>query len=146
MSTEAVKYEREIPQILAQLGEVHGQVQAAIDAAGVPRAIYHLLQLRASQLNGCAFCVKMHTREARQDGESDDRLHRLVVWRHVGDFSPAERAALAWAEALTRIGEETDYGALRAGLRAHYNDAQIGAITSVVGMINLWNRLQVSKH
>ncbi|QQQ01468.1 carboxymuconolactone decarboxylase family protein [Lysobacter enzymogenes] len=147
MSTpEAIKFEREIPQVLSQFGAAHGAVQAAADASGLPRAIYHLIQLRASQINGCAFCVKMHTREARQDGESDDRLDRLVVWRHVADFSPAERAALAWTEALTRVEDDTDYGALRAALRAHYDEGQLAAIASLAAMINLWNRLQVSKH
>lgn len=144
--TDAIKYEREIPEILSQLGAVHGSVQAAIDQRGLPRAVYHLIQLRASQLNGCAFCIRMHLREARADGETQARLDHLTVWRHVGDFSPAERAALAWTEALTRIEERSDYAALRSELRAHYDDAQIGALTSLVGMINLWNRLQVSKH
>lgn len=147
MSThEAVKYEREIPEILTQLGKVHTAIQGAIEANSLPRAIYHLIQLRASQINGCAYCIKMHLREARADGESNDRLDRLIVWRHVEDFSAAERAALAWAEALTTIDASADYGDLRGDLRAHYDDKQIGTITSVVMMINLWNRLQVSKH
>lgn len=144
--TDAIQYEREIPQILAQLGQVHQTVQAAADGHGLERAIYHLIQLRASQINGCAYCVKMHTREARADGESSERLDRLVVWRHVEDFNAAERAALAWTEALTTIDAAADYAGLRGALRAHYDDRQIGAITSVVMMINLWNRLQVSRH
>lgn len=145
-STEAVKYEREIPEILTQLGKVHASVQAAVDGNGLARAIYHLIQLRASQINGCAYCVKMHTREARADGETNERLDRLIVWRHAEDFSAAERAALAWTEALTTIDAAADHAALRGALRMHYDDKQIGAITSVVMMINLWNRLQVSKH
>ena len=143
MSTTApIKYEREIPEILAQLG----QVEAAVAGLGLAKPIYHLIKLRASQINGCAFCVKMHLREARADGESNDRLDRLVVWRHVADFSAAERAALAWTEALTTLDERTDYGALREALREHYSEQLIGTISAAVAMINLWNRLQVSKH
>ncbi|ALN78207.1 carboxymuconolactone decarboxylase family protein [Lysobacter antibioticus] len=143
MSTTApIKYEREIPEILAQLG----QVEAAVAGLGLAKPIYHLIKLRASQINGCAFCVKMHLREARADGESNDRLDRLVVWRHVADFSAAERAALAWTEALTTLDERTDYGALREALREHYSEPLIGAMSAAVAMINLWNRLQVSKH
>ncbi|MGO4781819.1 carboxymuconolactone decarboxylase family protein, partial [Lysobacter sp. 2RAB21] len=67
----------------------------------------------------------MHTREARSDGETNDRLDRLVVWRHAGDFSAAERAALAWTEALTTLDAATDYAPLRAELRAHYEERQI---------------------
>lgn len=146
MSTEAIKYERELPDILTKLGAVETAAQGAIDEQQVPRAIYHLIKLRASQINGCAFCVKMHLREARADGERDERLDQLVVWRHVGAFTPAERAALAWTEALTRLDAGTDYAPLRGELRAHYADRQIAVLTSVIGMINLWNRLQVSKH
>lgn len=88
----------------------------------------------------------MHTKEARDDGETNERLDRLVVWDHVSDFSAKERAALAWTEALTQIERKTDYGALRAELRAHFSDAEISALTTTVAMINLWNRIQVSAH
>ncbi|WP_271103296.1 carboxymuconolactone decarboxylase family protein [Pseudomonas tohonis] len=140
--TRAVRYEQEIPQVLAVLGSVH----AELDKLGLPRALVHLVHLRASQLNGCAFCVRMHTREAREGGETSERLDRLVVWRHSGDFSAAEKAALAWTEALTRIDDERDYADLRQALREHFDETQISALTTQVAMINLWNRIQVSKH
>ncbi|GAC1033352.1 carboxymuconolactone decarboxylase family protein [Pseudomonas sp. No.21] len=140
--TRAVRYEQEIPQVLAVLGSVH----AELDKLGLPRALVHLVHLRASQLNGCAFCVRMHTREAREGGETSERLDRLVVWRHSGDFSAAEKAALAWTEALTRIDDERDYAALRQALRERFDETQISALTTQVAMINLWNRIQVSKH
>ncbi len=108
--------------------------------------LHHLVQLRASQLNGCAYCVKMQKMEARDNGETNERLDRLVVWDHGSDFSAKERAALAWTEALTQIERKTDYGALRAELRAHFSDAAISALTTTVAMINLWNRIQVSAH
>lgn len=106
----------------------------------------HLVELRASQINQCAYCVKMHTGEALKDGESHQRLERITVWRHVDDFTAAEKAAFAWTEALTGLGIDTAYGALRADLRVHFSDGEISALTSAVAMINLWNRIQVSNH
>lgn len=138
----AVKYEQEIPDVLQALAGVH----KVMDGYGLDRKLIHLVQLRASQINQCAFCVKMHTREARQDGETNDRLDRVVVWEHVRDFSERERAALAWTEALTVLDRRTDYAALRARLREHFSDREIGALTAAVAMINLWNRIQVSGH
>ena len=141
-SDQPVDYSATVPGILEALERVH----VAMDDVGLDRSIHHLMQLRASQINGCAFCVKMHTREAREDGERNERLDRLVVWDHVGDFSPRERAALAWTEALTRLEPKTDYGALRTELRRHFNEAEIGTLTVTTAMINLWNRIQISAH
>ncbi|WP_433937240.1 carboxymuconolactone decarboxylase family protein [Sorangium cellulosum] len=138
----AVKYEQAIPDVLQALAGVH----RVLDGYTLERKLIHLVQLRASQINQCAFCVKMHTREARQDGETNDRLDRLIVWEHVRDFSERERAALAWTEALTVLDRRTDYAALRARLREHFSDREIGALTAAVAMINLWNRIQVSGH
>ena len=122
------------------------KVSEVIGGLGLDKKLHHLVHLRASQINGCAFCVKMHTREAREDGETNDRLDRLVVWEHVNDFSEAEKAALAWTEALTVLDQKTDYTSLRGRLRASFTDREIGALTATIAMINLWNRLQVSAH
>ncbi|MFY0575218.1 carboxymuconolactone decarboxylase family protein [Cystobacter fuscus] len=140
--TSAVKYEREIPKVLQAMTDVH----RAIDTHGFDRLLHHLVQLRASQINRCAYCVKMHTQEARRDGETPERLDRLIVWAQVDDFSEREKAALAWTEALTVLDGKADLGALRARLRAHFTDQEIGVLTSIVAMINLWNRIQVSRH
>ena len=126
--------------------QAFGQAQEAILAAGLNPLLHHLVVLRASQINGCAFCVKMHIAEARRDGETEPRLDRLIVWRHVDDFSDAEKAALAWTEALTVLKESTEYGQLRAQLRRHFSDEQISALTATIAMINLWNRVQISQH
>ncbi|OVZ64688.1 alkylhydroperoxidase [Pigmentiphaga sp. NML080357] len=123
-----------------------GAAQAEILEQGLEPALHHLVFLRASQINQCAFCVKMHTREAREDGETDERLDRLVVWEHVDDFTEKEKAALAWTEALTVLDRKTDYGRLRARLREHFSDKEIGVLTMTIAMINVWNRLQVSQH
>ena len=140
--TNAVHYEREIPDVMESMAAVH----EAMDGYTVDRKIHHLVKLRASQINGCGYCVKMHTREAREDGETSTRLDRLVVWNQVDDFDAAEKAALAWTEALTVLDAGTDFGALRARLRAHFSDPEIGVLTSAVAMINLWNRIAISSH
>jgi AhpD family alkylhydroperoxidase len=140
--TRAVKYEQQIADVLEALGGVH----TVLDRHGLDRKLRHLVMLRASQINRCAFCVKMHTREARQDGETSERLDRVVVFDQVNDFSEAEKAALAWTEALTVLDPRTDYASLRGRLRAHFSDNEIAALTANVAMINVWNRLHVSRH
>lgn len=140
--SSAVQYEKEIPDVLQALAAVH----AVTDAYGLDRTIHHLVQLRASQINRCAFCIKMHLREARQDGESNERLDRVIVWAQVNDFDEREKAALGWTEALTMLDSTTDLGALRARLRKHFSEKEIGALTATVVMINLWNRIQASRH
>ncbi len=142
VDTKAVKYELEIPDVLKSMADV----QLAMDGYGLDRTIHHLIQLRASQINRCGFCIKMHTKEARRDGETNDRLDRVVVWDQVSDFSGKECAALAWTEALTVLDARTDLGALRAELREHFSEPEIGVITSTIAMINLWNRVQISRH
>ncbi len=141
-TTAAFDYPQSVPDILQTLAAVH----PVIDAHGLDKKLQHLVFLRASQINGCAYCVKMHTREAREDGETTDRLDRVVVWRNVGDFSEREKAALAWTEALTYLDRNGDLGSARARLREHFGDEEIGALTAAVAMINLWNRIQGSNY
>lgn len=141
-ATKPINYLQAVPDVIDAMSQVH----VVMDRLGLDRRIHHLVQLRASQINGCGYCVKMHTREARADGETNERLDRLVVWDQVADFSARERAALAWTEALTVLDRRTDYGALRAELREHFSDEEIGVLTATVAMINLWNRIQISAH
>ena len=140
--TRAIRYEQEIPDVIQAMVEVH----KVMNGHHLDHKIRHLVHLRASQMNGCAHCVKMHTREAREDGESNERLDRLIVWNHVSDFDEREKAALAWTEALTEIDRKADHGVLRAQLRQHFSDREIGALTAEVAAINFWNRIQVSRH
>lgn len=141
-SESPFEHGKTVPQLYNALKRAY----AVTNESSTDRAIYHLVQLRASQINGCAFCVDMHTREAREEGESSERLDRLVVWRHVDSFSPKERAALAWTEALTVLDPDFDFGSLRAELRRHFSEEEIGALSVTVAIINLWNRLQISGH
>ena len=141
-NSQPFSYGKTVPDVLQALGQVH----AAVDTHGLDRTIHHLVQLRASQINGCAFCIKMHLREAREDGETEARLDRVIVWEHVSDFTAREKAALAWTETLTTIEPRADYGSLRAELREHFSDEEVGALTASIAIINLWNRIQISAH
>ncbi|MFC4728273.1 carboxymuconolactone decarboxylase family protein [Coralloluteibacterium thermophilus] len=140
--TLAIRLDAQAPTVMQALLRVQG----AIDGLGLERTLHHLVALRASQINGCAFCVKMHTREAREDGEREERLDRLVVWRHVSDFTPREKAAFAWTEALTALDPGASHAGLRAALAEHFSATEIAALTAEVAMINLWNRTQAANH
>jgi len=119
MNDTTPNYQRLIPDTLQAMG----LAQQSVDQLGLERRLAHLLRLRASQPNQCAYCVRLHLRKAREDRETEARLDRLVVWRHSADYSDAERAALAWSEALTRLRPDTDYAALSTDLRRHFDDA-----------------------
>ncbi len=141
-NTQTIRYEQEIPDVIAHFANAHPLIN---DLSADPR-LQALVQLRASQINGCDFCMRMHVREALQHGDTEQRLERLPDWRQSNDYNEREKAALAWAEALTTIDHVTDFGALRARLREHFSDQQIAALTADVAMTNLWNRVNVSRH
>ena len=141
-NANAVDYRKNGPDLFAAMEGV----EEVIARRGIEPSLHHLILLRASQINKCAFCVKMHTRDARKDGETENRLDRLIVWRHVDDFTPREKAAFAWTEALTELKPDADLSALRDELHEHFSDAEITTLTAMVAMINLWNRIQVSNH
>lgn len=115
-----------------------------IESTGLEASLMHLVKLRASQMNGCAFCVDMHTREARKDGETEQRLYLTSAWRDSFLYTPRERAALAWTEAVTRLGAEGPSDALFAETRRHFPGDEIVKLTAVAVMINSWNRLSVA--
>ena len=143
MSTLNINPLQQLPSVYQALYQVHVKLD---ELALLERKLHHLVLLRASQINGCAFCVNMHIREARTDGETQDRIDRLIVWRHVNDFSEQEKAAFEWTEALTSIDTTADYTPLRQKLLQHFSQQQIAALTVTIGMINLWNRIQASQH
>lgn len=121
-------------------------VEQVIAGQGIEPALHHLVLLRASQINKCAFCVDMHIRDARKAGEINQRLDRLIVWRQVGDFTPREKAAFAWTEALTELKDGADLAPLREDLRAHFGEGEVVALTVMISMINLWNRINIAAH
>ncbi len=129
-----------------EIFQVFLKVEEKIGESGFDRKLLHLVKLRASQINQCAYCVDMHIREALEDGDSQVRLDRMVVWRHVDNYSEAERAALEWTELLTELDSKVDLDPYRAQLKKHFSDKDIAVLTSIIGMINLWNRIQASQH
>jgi AhpD family alkylhydroperoxidase len=103
-----------------------------------------LVDIRVSQLNGCAFCLDMHCQEAREAGETQQRLDCLAAWRETDLFSPREKAALAWAESVTLLSHTHVPDDVYAEVREHFSEAELVDLTMVVIAINSWNRLSVS--
>jgi AhpD family alkylhydroperoxidase len=112
----------------------------------IPSVVHTLIQLRASQINGCSFCVDLHSRELKQVGESDERIYTVAAWRDSPFFSEAERAALALAEAVTRVDDRADPvpDDVWQGAAAHFSAAGLAALLVSIATINAWNRLNVA--
>jgi AhpD family alkylhydroperoxidase len=115
----------------------------AVKESGLPPGLLDLVDLRASQINGCGFCLEMHVAEAELRGESAQRLHAVTIWRESSRFTPQEKAALAWTEAVTRL-EHGVSDAEYTAAREHFSDAELVALTFAIGTINMFNRLNVS--
>ncbi len=110
---------------------------------GLEPAIVELIKIRASQINGCAVCLHMHTRDAIDAGEAPERIFMLNAWRESPLFSPAERAVLAWTEELTQVAEHRTSSAAYEALQAHFTSEQQVQITLLIGAINAYNRFNV---
>ena len=118
-------------------------LEAAIRESGLEPLLLELVKLRASQLNGCAYCLDMHSKDARARGEDEQRLHVLAAWREAPLYSPRERAALAWCEALTLLPQSGAPDDVFAEVAAQFSPEEIAALTFQVVAINGWNRLAV---
>ena len=121
-------------------------LSSAAGETGVPFATLKMVELRASQINGCSFCVEMHSRELRKAGESEERIATVAAWREATWFSDAERAALALTEAVTRIADrpESITDAIWADAAEHYDEKQLSGLLLDIGAINIWNRLNAA--
>jgi AhpD family alkylhydroperoxidase len=119
-------------------------LQQFVNSSGIEDALLHLIYLRASYINGCAYCVDMHTKDARAAGETEQRLYAVPVWRETPFFTPRERAALAYTETVTRIGDAGVPDDVYAEAREHFDEAALVALTVAIITINGWNRLSVS--
>jgi AhpD family alkylhydroperoxidase len=119
-------------------------LQQAIEATGIDKTLLELIKIRASQINGCAYCLNMHVRDARKQGENEMRLQLLPAWRESTLFTARERAVLAWTETLTHVADRAAPEALYQELRTHLSDKEIVGITSAVAMINFWNRIAIA--
>jgi AhpD family alkylhydroperoxidase len=119
---------------------------AAATADGLPAATVNLVHLRVSQINGCSFCALMHASDARKAGETDERLDTVAAWRDTPFFTGAERAALALAEAATRLADQPDPvpDEVFQQAAAHYDELALSALLLQIALINSWNRLNVA--
>src|SRR6516225_8625648 len=113
------------------------QVEGYIQQCGLEKSLIELVKMRASQINGCAYCLDVHSKDARRAGETEQRLYLLDAWHESSLYSPRERAALAWTDAVTRIADTHAPDALYEELRGHFSDKEI------VDLTVLWNRLAI---
>lgn len=135
-----LNYWKSSPDGLAAFRHLHTYVEGC----GLEHSLLELVKTRASQINGCAYCLDMHTKDARAAGESEQRLYTISAWRETPFFSDRERAALAWTEAVTRISEHHIEDTLYSQLQEHFSEKEIVDLTIAVITINGWNRLAIS--
>jgi AhpD family alkylhydroperoxidase len=114
-----------------------------VQQSGLEHDLYELVKLRASYLNGCAYCVDMHTKDARAAGETEQRLYAIPVWHETPFYTPRERAALAWTDAVTRLKEGGVPDDVYEEVREHFTEAETVNLTMAVIAINAWNRVAV---
>lgn len=119
-------------------------LEEQIGKSGLEQSLVELVRLRASQINGCAYCVDLHTRDARKLGEDDRRLATLSVWHETPFFTERERAALAWTEAVTLVSQDHVPDAVWEAVRPHFEDAELVNLTLLVNAINTWNRFAIA--
>ncbi len=124
--------------------EILRQLDHYAKSSGLEADMLELVKVRASQINGCAYCIDMHTKDARTHGESEQRLYALSEWRETPFFSERERAALAWTEAVTQISEGHVPDEIYDEVRKHFTEKELVDLTFAVVVINDWNRLAIS--
>ncbi|HVT49403.1 MAG TPA: carboxymuconolactone decarboxylase family protein [Vicinamibacterales bacterium] len=130
--------------INAPLGRAILNLEREVEASGLERSLLELVKIRASQINGCAFCLDMHTIDARALGETEQRIYALNAWHEAPFFTDRERAALAWTEAVTRVADTHVPDDVYHQVRALFSEEEIVALTFAVSTINVWNRLSIS--
>ncbi|KWN74441.1 carboxymuconolactone decarboxylase family protein [Burkholderia ubonensis] len=138
--TQRTNYFQQSPELARKLMEF----SALFQNTTIEQPIRELVEIRASQLNGCAFCVDMHVKMAKIHGERELRLHHVAIWRESTLFSPRERAALAWTEVLTHIPAHGVPNEIYDRVRTQYSEKELSDLTFLVGGINTWNRLNVA--
>lgn len=138
--TERLNYAKAFPEgIHAVLN-----LEKVIRASGLEPALLDLVKTRSSQLNGCAYCIDMHTKDARAAGETEQRLYALSAWRETPFFSSRERAALSWTEAITNIQQGHAADAVYEEVRREFSEAELVRLTLAITQINTWNRIAIA--
>jgi AhpD family alkylhydroperoxidase len=132
-----------LPQVAPDTYRALAAVEACIRGGELQKSLIELVKMRASQINGCAFCLDMHSKDARKNGETEQRLYLLNAWREAPFYTEREQAALAWTEHLTRVSTEGAPQEAYDRLSAVFSPAEIADLTVLIGMINLWNRVAI---
>jgi AhpD family alkylhydroperoxidase len=138
--TPRIDYARVAPEAIRPLREL----ERYLESSTIERSLRELVKLRASLINGCAYCIDMHTKDARAGGESEQRLYALAAWHEAPFYTERERAALAWTDAVTRVSETHVPDALFAEIRRHFSEQELVDLTLAVVAINGWNRIAIS--
>ena len=128
------------PDTIKALSALESQVQAS----GLEQSLIELVKTRASQINGCAFCINMHTQDARKHGETEARLYLLDAWQETPVYTERERAALAWTEAVTLISQTRAPDDVYEAVREQFSESETVNLTMLIATINAWNRLAIS--
>jgi AhpD family alkylhydroperoxidase len=148
MSTHRIAVRLDLDRHATGFGRAMAQLDKAatkeLDAANIDPLLRELVRVRASQLNGCAYCVDMHTRDARAAGETEQRLHAIAVWAEAPFFTDRERAALAFTESVTRLAATHVPDEAYAAVAAEFGPAEVAALLSLIVAINAWNALSVA--
>ena len=121
-----------------------GSLELYLKKCGLEHGLLHMIKLRASQLNGCAYCIDMHWKDARAAGESEQRLYGLDAWEESPYYNDRERAALAWTESVTRLSDGHAPDSVYDTLRSHFTEKEIVDLTWAVAAINAWNRVVIA--
>jgi AhpD family alkylhydroperoxidase len=131
------------PKLAPEAARAMYSLAASLKGSGLEPSLVELVKIRASQINGCAFCIDMHTKDARAAGETEQRIYALNAWRETPFFTDRERAALAWAEAVTQIGGGVSDD-LFEETRRQFSEKELVDLTWSVAAINAWNRIAIS--
>ncbi len=119
-------------------------LETYLASCGIEKNLLHLIKLRASQINGCAYCIDMHWKDLRAAGETEQRLYGLDAWEESPYYTARERAALQWTEAVTRVSEDHVPDNVYESVRSQFNEKELSDLTIAVAMINAWNRIAIS--
>jgi AhpD family alkylhydroperoxidase len=133
----------DIQKVAPQAYRAMAGLESYVRNSGLEPALLELVKLRAPQINGCAYCIDMHTKDARANGESEQRLYALTAWRETPFFTDRERAALAWTEAITLIGENHAPDDVYEEVRQRFSEQELVSLTMSIVTINGWNRLAI---
>ena len=144
MRTESVEPRIDYRKIAPEAVQALWALERYARTSKIERPLLELVKLRASMINGCAYCVDMHSKGARALGESEQRLYALSVWREAPFFTPRERAALAWTEAVTKVGSGHVADEVYRLAREHFDERQLVDLTMTIIAINAWNRLVIA--